>query len=323
MVEVYFPLRDKVEATININGKDVGYFRSFSCTFDNSPLDVDKLDSRTLERVAGSLMATGRFDRYHSAILFPDLIAIAIGEKLLADETAFGLSAVPDRIVRKIDDFSTKLSIEAFPADSVQKLTLPSRWEAQSFLARGESTKVLVSVGVQALVVTGGSPVLRVDVYTDSADKPGSSIGYATKTLVSADANKFHNFTISLNPALTFSTKYWLVIQCTNAAETIGAEVSVEIGFSSIDIFDDGNRAYSTDSGKTWTHAAAQDIVFYLTFDLLTNLTFKVKSSDGTTKEEITFKKLKLSGVEFTEEANALVIDTGTWTSEDIEVKAT
>ncbi len=96
---------------------------------------------------------------------------------------------------------------------------------------------------------SGTSNILYCDIYVSSNDKPtGNSLGQASITAISNTSFAWYKFTFSSAIILSASTKYVAVV-----SSPLSASNAYIMGGDTLESYNNGKTAGSTDSGTTWT----------------------------------------------------------------------
>jgi len=140
-----------------------------------------------------------------------------------------------------------------------------SVWKSQSFISM--QADMLTRVEVYVKRGAGSASVsIKVNIYlADDDSKPtGLSLGSGTITSFSGTTYGWRACTFSTPLYVSGSTKYCIVLSAPTGSATQYYDWAVD---STSPPYSDGNLAYSSDNGSTWTSDATKDALFRAYFD--------------------------------------------------------
>lgn len=131
---------------------------------------------------------------------------------------------------------------------------------AQSFTP---STTHRITKVVLKLFREGTIGLVNVAIQGDDSNKPdGSFIATGTidgTTLTTNTSGTWYSINFSLNPTLTATTKYWIILSCASTDGDNNANWRVDTNTAA---YAGGNYSASTDSGSSWAAQSGYDLMF-------------------------------------------------------------
>jgi len=146
-------------------------------------------------------------------------------------------------------------------------------WQAQSYTATAAGEITQITVGHSAPT---GSPTgtITIEIRSDSAGAPGSVLWSGTYTPTTGT----NTIAVSGGPTVSASTLYWIVLRPTSAQSSNNYW---QITASDSSVYSGGNRAYTSNSGSSWTNTSNADLAGSITITANTALDWAFTPDGG------------------------------------------
>ena len=144
----------------------------------------------------------------------------------------------------------------------------PTAWGGQTFTPTVTGLLTRAELALFCSGCTGTTPNLTVSVRATSANVPtGADLGTGTITGFASGASQFYTVVFSTPASLTAGTKYAVIVRPT-VAPSAGTYALTRSGSATTgeNVYPNGDRVSSTDSGGTWTIPTTGGIVTDLGF---------------------------------------------------------